>query len=348
MGDIREQIITEDGKDYLLTYVAKIDNKTLNAEALFTDCELLVSKLLKAYNNKHKTRDVKLYKGYGSTIQSFLDRFSSDYFSPSFMKSYEANPGLLLMQNFFREQKNDATYIGSFVHKVFETYYLLPPEERKRDKLYEIMDSLLTEGQDREKVKEYIDGYYSIKDYLHPRSELDDTKLECKTEHRGRANNLYVPSIGYTLPCAFSYVADRIDFRDEVGPVILDYKTGHPKEEAVTFDGYLGSMILYKWAMEQELHTEIKKGYLITPGNSKKYMELDYSRENELILADRVTAFFEKFSVDNKNRVYKFTEDGYFTTEDAQKFKEVMEDNTIFWAKLPQKLYIGEHSEALL
>ena len=31
MGDIREQIITEDGKDYLLTYVAKIDNKTLNA-----------------------------------------------------------------------------------------------------------------------------------------------------------------------------------------------------------------------------------------------------------------------------------------------------------------------------
>jgi hypothetical protein len=347
MADIRDQIITEDGKDYLQTYVAKIDNHTINAEALFTDCELLVQKLLKAYNNKHKTRDTSLYKGYGSTVQSFLNRFSSDYFSPSFMKSYEANPGLLLMQNFFVEQANDATAIGTTVHKIFEEYYKLDPLERKRDKLYDLMNQYIGEGQNREVIKEYIDGYYDIKDYLHPRSELDDTKLNCQTEHRGR-EKLYVKSIGYTLPCAVAYVADRVDYRDEVGPVILDYKTGHPKPEAVTFEGYLGSMILYKWAMEQELNTEITKGFLITPGNPKKYMELEYTLDNEKILAEKVTEFFNQFSSDNKNRVYKFTEDGYFTTDDAKKLKEVMEDNTIFYAKMPQKLYIGEHSEALL
>ena len=337
------EIITENGKDYLV-----IDNTAIDANALFCDVQEAINKILKAYNNKHKTKNVVIYNGYGSNLQSLVNRYSGDYFSPSFMKGYKTNPALNLMQNFFQEQANDATAIGTDFHKVLEDYYNLPKEERHRDKLWDLEKAVIREGQDKSLLDEYISGYYDIKDYLHPRSELKDTELDCVTEHRGRAN-LFVKRLNYTLPCAISYVADRIDYRgDDV--IILDYKTGHPTEEATTFDGYLGSMILYKWAMEQELNTTITKGYLICPGNtpSKKYLPLDYSLENEKIMMEKVNNFYKTFMRDNRSREYTFTDDGYFTSEDSKKYKAIMNDNTIWMSKLPIKVYIGEHDESCL
>lgn len=343
------EIITENGKDYLVTYVAKIDNSTIDANALFTDVAEATSKILKSYNNKHKTRNLAIYKGYGSNLQSLLNRYSGDYFSPSFMKNYQTNPALSLMQNFFTEQANDATAIGTTFHAILEDYYKLPKEERQRDKLWELEQKHLTEGQDKAILDEYINGYIETKDYLHPRSALDDTTLDCVTEHRGRIENLHAKSIDYTVPCAVSYVADRIDYRgDDV--IILDYKTGHPADSSATFDGYLGSMILYKWAMEQELNTTITKGYLICPGNSasKKYLALDYSRENEEKMAEKIDRFYKSFMRDNRSREYTFTNDGYFTTDDARNYKAIMNDNTIWMSKMPLKIYIGEHNESCL
>lgn len=341
-------IITENGKDYLNTYVAKIDNTAIDANALFCDVQEAVNKIIKSYNTKHKTKNIAIYNGYGSNLQSLLNRYSGDYFSPSFMKGYKTNPALNLMQNFFQEQVNDATAIGTAFHKVLEDYYNLPKEERSRDKLWELEKTVLKEGQDKSLLDEYISGYYDIKDYLHPRSDLDDTKLECITEHKGRAK-IFVSRLNYNLPCAISYVADRIDYRDD-DIIILDYKTGHPTEEATSFDGYLGSMILYKWAMEQELNTTITKGYLICPGNtaSKKYLKLDYSLENEKIMMEKVNNFYKSFMRDTRFREYQFTDNGYFTSEDAKKYKAIMNDNTIWMSKLPIKIYIGEHDESCL
>ena len=344
------EIITENGKDYLLSCVAKIDNSTIDANELFYDVQTLVTKILKAYNNKHKTKNLAIYNGYGSSLQSLLNRFSGDYFSPSFMKGYKSNPALNLMQNFFTEGANDATAIGTAFHKVLEDYYLLPGEERTRSKLWDLETKVLAEnpGMDKAKLDEYIQGYYDIKDYLHPRSELDDKTLKCVTEHRGRAN-LHVKRLNYTLPCAVSFVADRIDYRNN-DVIILDYKTGHPTESAATFDGYLGSMILYKWAMEQELNIEITKGYLICPGNtvSKKYFQLDYSKENEEKMAKMIDNFYKSFMRDNRSREYTFTNDGYFTSEDAKNYRAIMNDNTIWMSKMPVKMYIGEHDESCL
>jgi Protein of unknown function (DUF2800). len=261
------EIVSENGKDYLVTNVAKIDNFTIDANELFVDVMSTVKTILKKYNNKHKTKNIAIYNGYGYGLQSLLNRYSGDYFSPSFMKNYITNPALSLMSNFFTEQANDATAIGTTFHSILEEYYKLPKEERQRKKLYDLAEQLIPENQDKDAVLEYINGYFDIKDYLHPRKELDDTQLECITEHKGRANNLYIKRLNYTIPCAVSYIADRIDYRDD-DVIILDYKTGHPSKESVTFDGYLGSMLLYKWAMEQELNgIEITKGYLICPGN---------------------------------------------------------------------------------
>ncbi|MEE3344612.1 MAG: PD-(D/E)XK nuclease family protein [Bacilli bacterium] len=347
------EIISENGKDYLVTYIAKIDNSTIDTNALFMDVQDTVNTIIKKYNNKHKTKDIFIKKGYGYDLQSLLNRYSGDYFSPSFMKNYITNPAMSIVSNFFAEQANDATAIGNTFHAIMEDYYKLPKEQRYRDKLYDLIPSHLAEGQDKEIINEYIQGYYNIKDYLYPRRELDDKSLECYTEHRGRANNLYVKRLGYTVPCAVSYVADRIDNRDGEY-IILDYKTGHPKDngkEGGTFNGYLGSMILYKWAMEQELNIEITKGYLIYPGIkavTKRYVQLDYSLENEKIMMETVNNFYTDFMKDNRSRQYKFTEDGYFTTEDAKNFRQLMNDNTIWMAKIPIKLYIGETEDSVL
>lgn len=343
------EIVTENNKDYLYTYVAKIDNSTIDANALFADTQEAIQKILKSYNNKHKTRNTNIYSGYGSNLQSLVNRFSGDFFSPSFMKGYVTNPALNLMQNFFAEGANDATAIGTAFHKILEDYYLLPGPERDRNKLFELENTVLTEGMDKAVIDEYVKGYYDIKDYLHPRSALDEKNLECVTEHRGRATNLYVKSLGYTIPCAVSYVADRVDYRGN-DVIILDYKTGHPDESSVTFDGYLGSMLLYKWAMEQELNTTITKGYLICPGNtaSKKYLQLDYSKENEEKMVEKIESFYKDFIKDSRSREYTYTDDGYFTSEDAKKYKEIMNDNTIWMSRLPIKIYIGEHNESCL
>lgn len=340
------KIIQEDGKDYLVTYVAKVKNSLIDANKLFLDVKEAVDIIIKGTNKEYGGKITYLSKGYGSGLQSFLNRYSGDYFSPSFMKGYQANPALSIVQNFFAEQLSDATAIGSATHKVLEIYYLLPKEERKRDKLYEICKQIIPVEQ-QEKVMKYLTGYHDIKDYLHPRSELDDTTLECVTEHRGRAQNLYAKSIDYVLPCALSYVADRIDYRGK-DVIILDYKTGTYRPEHSTFDGYLGSMILYKWAMEQELNTTITKGYLIYPGEKKKYYQLDYSKENEEKLAESIDKFYKKFISDKVSRQYEFTGDGYFNTADAMAFKEIMDDNTIWEAQLPMKIYIGEHEDSVI
>ena len=70
------EIVTENGKDYLVTYVAKIDNSAIDANALFTDLQEAVDKIIKAYNTKHKTKNLAIYKGYGSNLQSLLNRYS--------------------------------------------------------------------------------------------------------------------------------------------------------------------------------------------------------------------------------------------------------------------------------
>ena len=51
---------------------------------------------------------------------------------------------------------------------------------------------------------------------------------------------------------------------------------------------------------------------------------------------------------DNRNREYEFTDEGYFTSDDAKKYRALMNDNTIWMSKIPLKVYVGEHDESCL
>ena len=334
-------IITENGKDYLDTFFAKIDNNTIDTSPLFMDLEDAKNELVKQFNREHKTHFTYLDENsYGYNIQSILNRFSGNYFSASFLTSYEVNPATCFYSMFCDEELNTATQIGSTVHKILEEYYKLPKQEREHSKLIELQNSIIEEGQDIEKISSYITGYMKTNDYL-TNELMNDKDLECLCEYKGR-NPIYVKELNLNLPMC-SYVIDRIDFRDK-DIYIVDYKTGNVTNKNLTFDGNLGQMILYKWLIEEKFEQEVKDVYICAPGNSK-YMKVDCSKENQLIMADKVNNFFTKFKKDNRNRIYTYTDKGYFTNTQMKEFREIMNDNSIRFAKIPLKVYIGEHQD---
>ena len=317
------KIITKNGKDYLKTSVKKINNFSVDCFTLFNDIE--------EYLDKNEN----------SNLQHFYDRFSCSYFSPSFMKSYMENPMNTIFNSVSSEGVNDATAIGTTYHKIMEDYYSLPKEERNREVLDKLEKDLTPFGMDQKRLHQYVEGYKDIKDYLNEDSELDDTNLDCFCEYKGKTQ-VYIPKFDITLPIPLSYIVDRIDVRD--GKLyILDYKTGRQGRHSATFDGYLGSMILYKWVIEQDFGMEVDKGYLIAPHLDNKYIELDYSLVNESKLVDDFYDFYEQFKKDTETRVYSFTNKGYFTSDDMRKYRRKMQDSSVDTINI--EIYIGESEE---
>lgn len=330
-------IITENGKDYLETFVAKIDNQTLDCSPCFYDIENAVDELIKKYNKENKTHLSYLDSSqYGGTLQSILNRYSGEYFSPSFLKSYETNPASLFYSTFCEDDSTAATSIGSTFHLIMENFY--KSETRTIEYFNQLCDELILPEQ-KEKIAKYISGILETPDYLTGNTQEFDIKCECET--RGKTN-IYIPKFNISLP-ACSYVVDRIDFRDD-DIYIVDYKTGSVTNKNLTFDGNLAQMIIYKWVIEQQYDKEVKGVYICAPGN-KKYMEVNCNDENQKILVDRITTFFDKFREDNARRVYTFTNEGYFTNRQMQEFREIMNDYSIKMAKIPVKIYLGEHKK---
>jgi hypothetical protein len=331
-------IISEQGKHYLETFIAKIDNTTIDASPLFVDLEDAKGELLKKFNREHKTHFSYLDESaYGYNIQAVLNRFSGNYFSASFLKSYQTNPAGALYSMFVEEEPNSAAQIGTTVHSILEEFYKLPKNEREKDKLLDLVTKLTKDSQNEEKINQYIQGYLDTPDYL-TGQEFDHKNLECLCEYKGRSK-IYIPKLDLSLPMC-SFVIDRIDFRDN-DIYIIDYKTGKVNSDNLTFEGNLSQMILYKWLIEQKFKQEVRDVYLCAPGN-QAYMKVECSLENQKILAENINKFFTKFKSDNQTRVYTYTDEGYFTSPQMTEFREIMNDNSVRFAKIPVKVYIGE------
>lgn len=332
------EIITENGKDYLMTFFAKLDNKKIDTTPFFIEMEECRQQILKNFNRKNHTHYAFLDKdSYGGNIQSILNRFSGDYFSASFIKSYMTNPATCFYSMLIPDETNTATDIGSTVHKILELYYLQPCNLRTHDSLDEIASRVIREDQDKDKIMMYINNYKDTKHYL----DIPDSALECKCEFSGKSP-IYIKEFNINLPtCA--YVIDRVDITPE-GLYIIDYKTGTVTSKNITFDGNLGQMILYKWVMEQYFNQEVKDVLICAPG-LKKYLKCDCGLENQKIMIDEIHKFFKKFKDDNSRRIYEYTDEGYFTSRALMEFREIMNDPSIRFAKIPIKVYIGEEKD---
>ncbi len=299
-------IITRNGKDYLVVTLYNKNGK-LDCSEYFIEAQKIL-------------RQRKFKEEYGNTLFYTTERFSGNYFSPSFLKSYMTNPALAFYSMFVRDDDVNAPHmIGITVHKILELFY--KGKERSKEEIYKLLDSCLMEGQNRNQVKYYIDKYINIPDYLNG-SKLNHSELKCQCEYKGKVD-VYIPKFNIDLPCKVSFVVDRLDYRDDEY-YLIDYKTGRPRESATGWDGHLTSMILYKWAIEHLLNIDIHKGFLCTPGNSYKWMEIDYSLENEVRALEIVFEFYNKLKEDLKTYTFDYTNEGFFSTPQLKEFRKKM------------------------
>ena len=314
-------IETIDGYDYLVTGVIKLDNQHIDANKLFIDIYEANNYFNKQFENKERPY------GYAYSLSAMLRRFSGTYFSPSLMTSYMCNPALCICSNLFYEDPTSPTRIGTIFHKILEVYYTQDKSKRNRDDIYKIAAlQSVADNASRNKLNKFLDGFHSSYDYLVD-EELDDTNLACKTELKFN-DILEVQSIGAKLPIATKGFVDRLDYRS-TGNYIIDYKTGNPNKNAVTFDGYLGSMILYKWGIETCYQTPVKSGYLMAPAKKQPWMQLDFSKEAEIEMYDRVNSFYERFNRDISTNVYEFTNKGFMYSGDGKAFKQIMNNDSV-------------------
>lgn len=330
-------IIEIDGKDYLETYFAKLDNDHIDCTPFFIEVQECIQNILKKYNKQHKTNFTYIGKDeYGSNLQNILNRYSGDYFSPSFLKSYTTNPAGCFYSMFCEDDVSAASSIGTTFHSIMETFF--KEGERTPERLAQLCEEQSLEGQ-FDKIKEYANGFLSTKDYLNDPNYMEPLKCLCET--RGR-DKLYVNSLGVTTPTC-SYVIDRVDYRED-GIYIVDYKTGKVSAKNATFEGNLAQMIIYKWAAESYYNEKIKGVYICDPGSSL-YRECDCGLENEKLLWEHIMKFFDQLNKDNRQRIYTYTDKGYFLNDQMKEFRRIMNDPSIRMAKIPLQVLIGDHQK---
>lgn len=312
----------KEGRKYFISSITKKGN--------YIDCGKFF-KELKEYNDEIcKEQGVEhLDRNYPS--QKILNRFSGGYISPSMMKSYMTNPATCFIQAISPTVSSDYTEIGRSVHKCFEEFYNLDKKERDISKLDSILDEEIKkfdQESSRKQLQKYIDGYKNTMDYLDETKELDHKNLDCYCEYFIKKE---LSPLGVKIPLPVYCVADRIDIRD--GDLyITDYKTGFMRSDKLTsLDGYLGSMIMYKWACEADFGVPVKGAYLYTPGLVQKSWPLDISMANQSRYLERVLTFCDKFKKEAVNHVYEYIPDaGYFTSEPLKKFQEIMKKPGVF------------------
>ena len=282
------------------TSITKIDNNSIYCGNFFKD--------LSNSNSK--------------TASSLLNRFSGEYFSASLLKSFLTNPAGCLYSYLCKDEATSATSIGSTFHKIMELFY--NSEDRTIENLRKIYKEECEQEQ-LEPVGQYIKGYLDTADYLtHSKKDILNIKCDCEVKDK---KEIFVPKFGITIP-KLSYVVDRIDTRPE-GTFIVDYKTGYCTNKNTTFDGNLGQMILYKWAIEQQYDTEVKDVFLCSPKFSK-YYKCDCGEENQLQMIETITRFFSLLKVHNATMVYPYTDKGYFTNTQMKEFREIMNDDSLY------------------
>lgn len=253
-------------------------NGVIDATQLYNDIEDFISNQKENFALKQniKKDDVKLHRHH--PLQHILNSTSGNYVAPTSMKSFNLCPAGYLYGKLVTEKTGVATSVGRTYHTIMEKFYNEEPENRTKNRIYEIMEETIKEDEQEEKaedVKAYVDGYLKAPDYITGKP-MDHGSLIC-------SNEVFIKPIinplGVDLGIPVYTLIDRIDIRED-GIYVTDYKTGFgdPNPYLLGSNGYLPQMIFYKWAAEAEYGQEVRKAFLCLPGAESlkyKYVEMN-------------------------------------------------------------------------
>lgn len=333
-------LIERDGKIYLQSTVTKVDNTKIDANKLFYEVNNVYSKILKATNRKFITP-----KQFGYSLQLLKNRFSGNYVSPSFFKSYSTNPALCLMSQFFSDKDDKHIQLGNTFHKIMEEFYTELPEARTREKLIEIINQNQREDVSSDELRDLIYGYFGKEDYF---GNKVDYSIPCDVEKK-ITDTIHIKKYDEMLPIKFTVILDRIDFRED-GIYLIDYKTSRKSDNGNDYEnGYLSSMLLGKWIAEQLYHKEVKGVYLSYPRAEKnKWVKIEDTEENEKMVIEKIKAFNTNFKKALRTNLFEYTDKGYFNSQDTIKFQKIMNNSLVWNKEIPVEICLGNKEECII
>lgn len=131
------KIKTIEGKDYLVSSVQIGKQCLVETGKLFDDMWEFIE-LLREYNKSDFVGD-----GYGANVEHIYRKYNTDYFSPTFLKSFTENQFGCLTHDIYNTGESNVRGIN--FHKVMELYYQLPKGERTREKAVELTKEVCTD-----------------------------------------------------------------------------------------------------------------------------------------------------------------------------------------------------------
>lgn len=304
--------------------------RTIEGRVMIKDGFLYVEELWDAVDKaiaEDEKLGVKIHRKHPA--KRLVNKFSGQYLSPTMIKGWYFCPASQVLQSFQPYQPNAFTSMGTSIHGILEDFYKLKQEERTLDKLDKFTDEWITKGEHDTEfqvnyIKEHIQGFKEIGDYLYPNKPMEHNDLVCFPEYFAKVDNL--KPLGVSLQLPVYNLMDRLDIRDE-GIFIIDYKSGkYFKDETFTMDGYLPQLISYKWAIEEQYGEEVKGAYILTPGISNKIHDMDInSLQNQSMYVERILKYIDEvqkasntnsFPVDKPEFVDKIIENNKWDVQD--------------------------------
>lgn len=160
-----------------------------------------------------------------------------EYFSPSFISSWNSCPAKALFSSIIREREKIAALdIGTAVHNLFEQKF-----KGEKPDLKAASNSL---GDDKlfKRAKEYYDSYYKIEN-------LDKgANAEGVKHYTEQTITTEVKPLGVNIGIPLKGVIDRLDIAPR-SVSIVDYKTASKVPDK---NRYVEQVCVYKWLIEAE------------------------------------------------------------------------------------------------
>lgn len=194
--------------------------------------------------------------------------FTSEYYSPSFIKGFSECPAKQLLNNLDKNDFIEPLAIGSCVHYLLEQKF--KNKQLKQDDYDYVKEELHNDERLINKANEYYDAYFRIND--------DYTAYNSFTEHVIKIK----PTPLNTRMPMIKGIVDRIDItKNRIR--VLDYKTC---SRPINNNTYIDQLTIYKWIVEDYLGSNVDDvcvASLYTKDPKLLYPEITLKSQSQLI-----------------------------------------------------------------